>query len=319
MARPIIASKLIRSVRSRAFIPTDTSAYQDEDILDILNEEVTQGLLATIMSLNEEHMVDHIDVDYDGSGKVKIPERAVGNKLRDIAYIRSGNIYELSRISLEELSDYRNDFNSGYNDLVYVEGDTIKFVTNDVQADKIRIYFYMAPNNLILEKECGQIFSITDNLDETTTITLKAFPEDFSNNSIIDFVSNKVPNKIIGCDITPISSNKNLKTVTFNNADLPESLSTNDWICPQYGTPYINLPPEMHPLLAQRAAIFILEALGDSEGLRNAMTRIQQMETSIQTILESRIEGAPQKINPRHSTLTETRSIRRFSKNKRGR
>ena len=44
MARPIIASKLIRSVRNRALIPTDTSVFTDEDILDILNEEVTQGL-----------------------------------------------------------------------------------------------------------------------------------------------------------------------------------------------------------------------------------------------------------------------------------
>lgn len=312
MARPIIASKLIKSVRNRALIPTDTSVFTDEDILEILNEEVTQGLLATIMSLNEEHMVDHIDIPVnsssDLSGGIKIPERAVGNKLRDVSYIRSGNIYELSRITLEELSDYRNDFDRyNYNlDLFYVEGDRIKFVSNKIQADSVRIYFYMMPNDIITEDECGQIFSITDNGDDTTTLTLVSIPDDFSNLPIMDFVSNQVPNKIIGYDKKPISVNRTQKTVTFNTEDLPDVLETGAYVCQQFTSPYLNMPTEMHSLLAQRAAIYILEALGDTEGLRNAMMRLQGMETSIQTILEDRVEGAPQKINPRHSTLSQT-------------
>lgn len=311
MARPIIASKLIRSVRNRAFIPTDTSTFQDEDILDILNEEVTQGLLATIMTLNEEHMVDHIDIPVtstdDLTGGIKIPERAVGNKLRDVSYLRSGNVYELSRITLEELSDYRNDFDK-YNysmDLFYIEGDRIKFVSNKVSADFVRIYFYMMPNDLVDETDCAKVFSITENGDDTTTITCSSVPDNFSNLPIMDIVGNKVPNKIIGYDITPVSVNRNLKTVTFNTADLPE-IEVGDYICKQFTSPYLNMPTEMHSLLAQRAAIYILEALGDSEGLRNAMMRLQGMEKSIQTILEDRVEGAPQKINPRHSPLTQT-------------
>lgn len=311
MARPIIASKLIRSVRNRAFIPTDTSTFQDEDILDILNEEVTQGLLATIMTLNEEHMVDHIDIPVtstdDLTGGIKIPERAVGNKLRDVSYLRSGNVYELSRITLEELSDYRNDFDK-YNysmDLFYIEGDRIKFVSNKVSADFVRIYFYMMPNDLVDEADCAKVFSITENGDDTTTITCSSVPDNFSNLPIMDIVGNKVPNKIIGYDITPVSVNRNLKTVTFNTADLPE-IEVGDYICKQFTSPYLNMPTEMHSLLAQRAAIYILEALGDSEGLRNAMMRLQGMEKSIQTILEDRVEGAPQKINPRHSPLTQT-------------
>lgn len=319
MARPIIASKLIKSVRNRALIPTDTSTYQDEDILTILNEEVSQGLLTTIMVLNEEHMVDHIDIPYDGSAIVKIPERAVGNKLRDVAYLRNGNVYELSRISLEELSDYRQDFNNSRVDVVYVEGDSIKFVTNSIQADKIRVYFYMSPNELVDESGCGQIFSVTDNGDDTTTVVFTEFPSELAGTPTIDIISNKVPNKIIGYDIEPISTNQNVKSMTFNNDDLPDGLAKNDWVCLQYTTPFVNLPPEMHPLLAQRAAVYILEALGDSEGLRNAMTRMAQMENSLQTILESRIEGAPQKINPRHSTLVETQLWGNSRKSRRGR
>lgn len=312
MARPIIASKLIRSVRNRALIPTDTSVFTDEDILDILNEEVTQGLLATIMSLNEEHMVDHIDIPIDSSedlsAGIDIPERAVGNKLRDVAYIREGNVYELSRISLEEISDFRNDFDRyNYNlDLFYIEGNKIKFVSNKVSADFVRVYFYMMPNDIVDESECGEVFYVDDNEDGTTTLVLISIPDDFSNLPIMDIVGAKVPNKIKKFDIKPISVNRTQKTITFNTSDIDGIIEKGDFVCQQFTSPYLNMPTEMHSLLAQRAAIYILEALGDTEGLRNAMTRLQGMETSIQTILEDRVEGAPQKINPRHSPLSQT-------------
>ena len=328
MARPIIASKLIRSVRNRALIPTDTSVFTDEDILDILNEEVTQGLLATIMSLNEEHMVDHVDITVseiaDLRDGIKIPERAVGNKLRDVAYIREGNIYELSRISIEELSDFRNDFDRyNYNlDLFYVEGDRIKFVSDKVSADAVRIYFYMMPNDIVDEVECAKIVLIEDNGDDTSTITLSTYPDSLTavggSFPKMDFVSSQVPNKIISYDKSPVPNgvNSSSKKITFNNSDLPSSLSKDDYLCKQYTSPFLNMPTEMHSLLAQRAAIFILEALGDTEGLRNAMTRLQGMEKSIQTVLEDRVEGAPQKINPRHSTLNQTFWVGTRSRNR---
>lgn len=334
MARPIIASKLIRSVRNRALIPTDTSTYQDQDILDILNEEVTQGLLSTIMSLNEEHLVDHIDIPIDStqdlSEGIKIPERAVGNKLREVSYVREGNIYELSRISLEELSDYRNDFDRyNYNlDLFYVEGDRIKFVSNRVSADFVKVYFYMMPNDIVLESDCGQIIEILENEDGTTKLTLSSLPNSLvaSNGKfpLYDLVSSKVPNKIIATDIdiseldqedmNPINQGQN--TILIKTQDIPKTLEVNDYLCAQFTSPYLNMPTEMHSLLAQRAAVYILEALGDFEGLRNAAARLQGMNNSIQTVLEDRVEGAPQKINPRHSPLSQTSRVGTRGRNK---
>lgn len=327
MARPIIASKLIRSVRNRALIPTDTSVFQDEDILDILNEEVTQGLLATIMSLNEEHLVDHIDIPIDStqdlSQGIKIPERAVGNKLREVSYIREGNVYELSRISLEELSDYRNDFDRyNYNlDLFYVEGDRIKFVSNRVSADFVRVYFYMMPNDIVLESECAKVNSIVVRQDGFTEVIVQSIPDSFAASGgtfpKLDIVSAKVPNKIVSFDIeidslVQGSPNK----IIMKSEDVPSFVEKDDYVCLQFNTPYLNMPTEMHSLLAQRASVYILEALGDTEGLRNALTRLQGMENSIQTVLEDRVEGAPQKINPRHSPLSQTSWVGTRGRNK---
>lgn len=333
MARPIIASKLIKSVRNRALIPTDTSVFQDEDILDILNEEVTQGLLSTIMSLNEEHLVDHIDIQIDStqdlSQGIKIPERAVGNKLREVSYIREGNVYELSRISLEELSDYRNDFDRyNYNlDLFYVEGDRIKFVSNRVSADFVRVYFYMMPNDIVIETECAKVNSVLVRQDGFTEITVDSIPDTFvAANGLYpkyDIVSSKVPNKIVSFSIdvnefaqetTPILQSNN--KIIMKSENVPSFVERGDYVCLEFNTPFLNMPTEMHSLLAQRASVYILEALGDTEGLRNAMARLQGMENSIQTVLEDRVEGAPQKINPRHSPLSQTSWVGTRGRNK---
>ena len=87
---------------------------------------------------------------------------------------------------------------------------------------------------------------------------------------------------------------------------------------PTETSPYPNVPTEMHPLLAQRAAIYILEALGDAENLTAARGKLLQMQTSIQKILVDRVEGAPKKIKSRHGFLASSGGATRNKKIGRG-
>ena len=315
MARNLIASKLINSVRNRAFIPDDTSTYTDSDVLDILNEEMDVGLLNTLLVLNEEHLVTNTEVPFvSGQDSYKIPYRAIGNKLRDVAYIGSSGVYELSQISLEELSDYRRGYTNRYQDVFYIEGDEVKFVNVVLQAEKIRMYFYLRPNVIVKEDECAKINSIDRN---TGIILVSNFPTAHSSTTEFDFIQTRTPNKILGFDITPSATNKNQFSYTFDPEDIPDSLQAGDYICIAEESPFPNVPTELHPILAQRAAVFILEAMGDTENLQNARGKLAQMENSVQTMLESRVEGAPQKINPRHSTLVQTKTSGWFRRNRR--
>ena len=59
----------------------------------------------------------------------------------------------------------------------------------------------------------------------------------------------------------------------------------------------------MHPLIAQAAAIHILESLTDTEALSNAQKRMEKMTKAVQTLIDSRVELAPKKIKPRFGTL----------------
>jgi hypothetical protein len=70
----------------------------------------------------------------------------------------------------------------------------------------------------------------------------------------------------------------------------------NECIIPQ-------IPPDLHNTLAERTAARILAAIGDTEGLQASNAKLQEIETRQGTILDDRVEGAPQKITARHSLL----------------
>lgn len=306
-SRNLIASKLIESVRNRAMIPDDITVYDDEAILEILNEEIDVGLLNTLMTLHEEHLVTYTDkIATAGEGSSKrmvIPSRAVGSKLRDLHTIIGDRSFEMSRIDLGEISDY-NIYpysNAMGGDLFYVEGDEIVVVSPRMsEGARFRMYYYLRPNYIVLEKECAQITNIDR---ETGLIQFDTIPKEFSNLTLADFVQNKTPNKILSFDISVQSVSVSLRTITVDPTSIPSRLSIGDWVCFPETSPYPNVPTELHPVLAQRAAIFILEAMGDTEGLGSARGKLAQMEKSVQKLLDNRVEGANRKLKSRHGFL----------------
>jgi hypothetical protein len=297
MARNLIASKLIESVRNRAMIPDDITVYDDASILSILNEEIDVGLLNTLLTLHEEHLVTYTDKTPEDK-RLVIPSRAVASKLRDLQRLSNGNIREMSRVTLEEISDYSSGYSDSNSDLFYVEGDEIVLLGDTTNS--MRMYFHLRPNVIALESTCAQITVI----DRTTgIIQFNTIPSAFTSLDNLDFIQDKSPNKILAFDIAVTSVTISTKSIIVDPLSIPKRLSVGDWVCPVETSPYANVPTEMHPLLAQRAAIYILEALGDNENLAAARGKLNQMETSIQKILDDRVEGAPRKIKSRHGFL----------------
>lgn len=306
MARNLIATKLIESVRNRAMIPDDSSVYNDDAILEILNEEIDVGLLDTLLTLNEEHLVTYTDRPNTITGdpvRMVIPSRAVGTKLRDISLISGNVVYEMSRTNLEELSDYRNIYgNYGSSRLFYVEGDEIVILPNASMGGNVRMYYYLRPNVIVKEDTCAQIASIDRN---TGVIQFNSIPQNFTSLAELDFVQNKTPNKILAFDISVQSVSISTRTITVDPSSIPVRLTQGDWVCFPETSPYPNVPTELHPVLAQRAAVYILEAMGDAENLNLARGKLKQMEMSVQKLLDDRVEGSPRKIKNRHGFLSK--------------
>jgi hypothetical protein len=321
MAKVMTSDDLIRSLKRRALIPTDQSTFSNEDFLEILNEEMDTGILPYLLEQHEEHLVTFTELSADLTPPFEyaVPYRAIGNKLRDIALIDgAGNPYELSRASLEEISDYSSFSTIDNNGVFYMEGNKVVFMNlNGTASDKIRMYFYLRPSTMVLEKEAGKITAIAAGGTETV-ITLDNFPEKYANNPLFDIVGSRSPNKLKKFDISAASVNRNTKSVTILNELLPDDLEVGDYLCQAEESPVPQIPTELHPILAQRGAVYCLESLGDTEGLGNAMRKLQSMEKGVTNLIENRVEGAPQKIKPRHTNLRDA-IVGRYNNRNRGR
>lgn len=315
MAKILTSNSLIASIKRRAMIPSDQVTFENSEFLDMLNEEIQYFGIPHLLSTYEEYLVNHIDLPLTtDSYKYDIPERAVGNKLRGVFLVDSTvqngeNLYDLSRIELEDVpqyTNYNNNFINGLNSVYYIEDNKVILADElPFTNGSLRMYFYMKPNTLVDEDRAGVITSINRT---TGVISLSNFPSDFSNLPIMDFVQKKSPNKILGFDIQPSSVNSNTKTITFDVTDIPDNLVIGDYINFAQETIVPQMPTELHPILAQRVAVAALESMGDFEGMDKAQTRLDRMEKATLTILDNRVESDNQKVRNSNSPLQESTS-----------
>ena len=310
MSRILTGDKLVESIRNRAMIPDDTSVYTDDNLLGIANEEIDVQLLDKLLSLHEEHLTTNVEVPRNETGAYEIPYRAVGNKIRDITMIRGGNLYELTQVSIGELSDYIDNDDNYTNglDKFYVEHNQIKLVQPSRSYDTLRMYFHIRPNFLTKLEKAGVISSIVTS-DTEVTYNFTTMPSAFTAALLYDIVGYRTPNKIKSYDITPVEVNTSLKYIKFTKSDISalSEIVVGDYICQAEESPVPNIPTEMHPVLAQLAAVHVLEAMGDTEGLTNAQKRLDRMQKSVMMLVDDRVELAPKKIRPRNGVIAEGR------------
>lgn len=317
MAKSIIASELIVLIREKGMIPDNIT---DEDILRLVNEEMSIKVVDTILELHEEHLVvpaiiSPYKVSSEGTHYI-IPTRAIGSKLRNAFYMSGTNqAYELSRIDIDEMGDFKwtNGYGNYGADIFYVRGDEIIVINPSTHGNtNLTAYFHISPNTIVLEESCAKI---TDIDKVNGVIQFDSIPKEFSQVQEFDFVMNKNPNKILGIDISGISVNINTRTVQIDPSMIPDRLSVGDWLCEAGTSPYPNMPLEMHPYVAQCTVVSYLESINDTEGLNNAVRKLVAIEKSVQRTLDDRVEGAPRKIKNRFSTLNSGKYFSRRRRN----
>ena len=156
---------LIRSIKRRAFIPNSQESFTDDDLLKMATEEVNIGLVPLIQRMHEEHLIYFIDIDVEeGRKRYSIPSRAHGNKLRDVALIdENDNVFEMHRYSLSEISDFTNTTTYINNRGFYLENNDIILSNFDTAIGyKVRMYFYMRPNHLVVESKGASVELVTE-------------------------------------------------------------------------------------------------------------------------------------------------------------
>jgi len=145
--------------------------------------------------------------------------------------------------------------------------------------------------------------STSFSLSSFKDIEFESIPSNITNSSIIDFLQTKSGHKTRKMDVKIGLNAISGTTISFNSSDIPSDLEIGDYICLAGECIIPQIPTDLHTGLAERSCARILAAIGDQQGLQATNLKIQEIEQRQGPLLDSRVEGAPNKILARHSLL----------------
>lgn len=288
MANLFTSVELLESIKTRALIPSSQSTYSDADLLDLAYEELKTFVVAQLIRTHEDYLVRESETSLVASqSKYRIPERAV--KLRDLQYLDSaGNIQQLDRIEREDEADFQND-GDNIPRAFYLEGNHVVLVPSigSSISGSLNFVYFNRPGKLVESTRYRTVTTVGANY-----VVVASIPANFTAADLYDIIESTSGNETIESDLA-ISSIAGT-TITFTSSIT--GVSVGDYLCLAQEAPIPQCPEEMHPLLAQRVAVRVLESLGDTQGLKNALATLSAMEKNVLAIIDNRIVGKPQKI-----------------------
>lgn len=145
--------------------------------------------------------------------------------------------------------------------------------------------------------------STSFSIPATLIVNCDQIPAHFANGNNIDFLQTKPGHKTLALSIAIPNNGISGNSIIFNSEDVPEDVIVNDYICSEYECIIPQIPSDLHTGLAERTAARILSSIGDQAGLNNINTKIGEIDQRQSSILDNRVEGAPQKVLNRRSFL----------------
>ncbi len=310
MSHYMTSSELIASIKRRALLPSNQNTFTNNDFLELANEELSLGLLPSILRLHEDYLLYTEEVELeDGQSRYSIPSRSIGNKLRELSFKDTNdNIFEMTRIGIQDLPDYNDSYTTNFFKTFYVENNEIVLVPtiSGTVSGSLMMSYYLRPNALVEEDRAAKILNINT---VTGVLNVETVPEDFStadsNGQSVkyDLIKSQSPFITLQASIIPTAINATTKEITFDPNDLPSSLAVGDYVNFEHECIIPQIPQDLHVVLAHRVAARCLEALGDAQGLQLANQKLSEMELNTTNLIDNRVEEAPRKIVNKRGTL----------------
>jgi hypothetical protein len=307
-----LVEDLIESVKDRSFAPISQTTFENEDIIRILNEELSLRLVSAIQKQREDFFLARKEVSLiSGKDHYLLPNRTVGNAIKALFVQDSvNNRRMLKRRDIDRIDEYSSS--SGESSEFYFEGDEIVLMHPPAStSDSLLFVYSRRPNTLIETTSCAKITAVSS-LAGTTTFTVDTdLTADLSVGSEVDFLRNESPFTLWSEEvaITSITATT-IGVATSNVSDVDSSVEprVNDYICP---TGYSNipmLPEEFHPVLAEMGACRMLRSLGDLNKWQAAKAELKEMLTEALSLIRNRAESSPERPSKKRGLIRTFRA-----------
>jgi hypothetical protein len=275
-------TRLISQVSLKGALPD--GRFEDQEILDLASDALISEIAPILVTSREEYYVKNMDYSVvAGKNGYQIPYRSMGGTLREVKLIEGVRIRDLIRIDPEEITTA----STGRPQSFYMQGDeVILYPTPSTSGQTLRLSYFVRPSTLVPESECAVIAGVSGN---TITVTT---PAGWSNANTFDIVRGGSGFSLLGMDLAATSVNSGSILVSDS---IPDSVAVGDYVCLAGESCFPYIPADAHQLLVQLTVVSCLEAMGDQSNLAIAVQRAQNLKTTFQSLLVSRVQGAPRR------------------------
>lgn len=307
-----LVEDLIESVKDRSFIPISQNTFADDDLLRILNEELSLRLVSKIQKQREDFFITRQSTNLIANkDHYLLPKRAMGNSLKALFIVDSGNNKRLlTRREIDRIAEYSTT--AGESSEFYFEGDEIVLMHPPAgNGGSLLFVFSRRPNKLIATTSCAKISSVSS-LGGTTTLTVDTdLTASLAISGKVDFLRKDSPFTLWADEvsITSITATTiGVLTSAISDVDATIEPAAGDYICP---TGYSNIPmipEEFHPVLAEMGTNRVLRSLGDLNKWQASSALLREMTTEALDLIKNRAESSPQRPSRKHGLIRSFRA-----------
>lgn len=189
-AKPYLTSNsLVQAVTRKISFPLSQNSFLPNDILQFAAEEMSIGIVPTVLSMQEEYFVHRVIVPLEtNKSRYPIPNRAIGMKFNDLMWSdENGNLFEMTRVNSGDRAYYQ--MNSGAANAVhkfYIEGNMVVLAPQITGSPtgNLNFFIYIRPNQLVVDERAAIISSFVApvtvdnallNVGDTVTIANELF------------------------------------------------------------------------------------------------------------------------------------------------
>ncbi len=293
-------SEFLDSLKSRIIYPANQELLSPDRMLQICSAILRSKMTKTVKASRQNYMLTTEVIPLVANQAFyDVPYRAVVNGCEDIKYLLDDNVtlQDLSLIAVEDLEWWVQG--SSYPSAFYFQSDQIGVVPTPLsESGSLKIWYHRRLSNLCQVSNAGLITGISGNI-----LNVDNAPANFQAGFPIDFVKSASMPVILGQDvqITNVSGTQ----LTFLTDDIPSRLVIGDWIAPAGFTPIIPLMDEAFQYFEGLCGAQILDSIGDYEGAARLMEEVKSDMKELESLLEPRIDGEPEKIVNFHGLLRQ--------------
>jgi hypothetical protein len=279
-------ANLIASIKVRASVPENQGDWSDQKILDVANDVLRDTLVPFILAKRSEFYVfDKTYTVTQNQAKYRLPSRAIGATARDLRYVRGTSVMSLPQIDREEVTTT----STGVPRAFYLQSNYIVlYQTPASTSDSFTCPFFIRPNALTEVANCVQVTAINA---LTNTLSVAAVPTTFTVGTVLDLIKGTSSFESLAIDQTILTATSTDLMFT----SIPTDVEVGDWLSLAGYACVPQIPEDLMPVLAQGAAVKILESLGQVDGAQLAQAKFQEALQQVMGILSPRITGEPRR------------------------